>query len=500
MAASHMPTGTSLGQLLPDRALSQEIAALPVIGLCLDSRRLQPGDLFLAVPGATVDGRRFIDDALAAGAVAVLAEAEGLVDQVEGVVPVAGLNTQISDIAGRFFGEPSEKLMITGITGTNGKTTTSQLLAQLFSLAGTPAAVIGTLGHGLYRDGRADLSDTGMTTPDAVTVQSLLADYVAAGAKQVAMEVSSHSLDQARVASVHFTTAVFTNLSRDHLDYHGDLVSYAQAKMRLFAMPGVQHAVINVDDPVGAELASHLAPSVELFGYSLNNPGAQITAEQVRLSADGISAQLRTPWGDGELRSRLLGRFNLENLLAVVAVACAQGMTFESVLSLVPALQPVPGRMEMLGATGGPRVVIDYAHTPSALENVLSTLREHCDGQLWCVFGCGGDRDRGKRPLMGEVASRLADRVVITSDNPRGEDPEAIINEILGGLDSAATVNVLADRVEAIRYAIDGAGEGDLVLIAGKGHEEHQLVGSQRLPFSDRDEAGLALELRGRGK
>ncbi|TNE80127.1 MAG: UDP-N-acetylmuramoyl-L-alanyl-D-glutamate--2,6-diaminopimelate ligase [Gammaproteobacteria bacterium] len=486
-----------LAQLLPGQVLPVSLATLPVTGLCLDSRHLSPGDLFLAVPGGSADGREFIDGALRAGAVAVLAEADGLDCRDERVVPVSGLAGKISQIAGLFYGEPSEHLQITGVTGTNGKTTCSQLLAQLFSLAGSSAAVIGTLGHGLCRNGRTELSETGMTTPDAVTVQALLADYVGAGVSHLAMEVSSHSLDQARVADVHFTTAVFTNLSRDHLDYHGDLLSYAEAKMQLFAMPGLQHAVINVDDPIGAEIASRLSPNVELYGYSLNNRGAQVTAEQVLLSEEGISAHLQTPWGEGELRSRLLGRFNLENLLAVVAVACAQGMALSAVLELLPRLQPVAGRMDVVAGDVAPSVVVDYAHTPDALEKALTTLREHCRGQLWCVFGCGGDRDRGKRPLMGEIASRLADRVVVTSDNPRSEEPEGILRDILKGVDSAAAVDVLADRGEAIRYAVGEADEGDMVLIAGKGHEEYQLIGSQRLAFSDRNEARLALRQRG---
>lgn len=497
MAASRNARVVRLSDLLPDLTLSGELAALEVTGLCLNSRKLCPGDLFLAVPGATVDGRAFIDAVLKAGAVAVLAEAEGLQQTGEQIIPVLGLVHRLSEIAGHFYGEPSENLVLTGVTGTNGKTTCTQLLAQLYSLAGEKSAVLGTLGHGIYGDGSVTLSDTGMTTPDALTVQALLADDVANGVARVAMEVSSHSLAQARVEALHFTTGVFTNLSRDHLDYHGSLLNYAQAKRQLFAMPGLQHAVINVDDPVGAEIASHLPPAVALYGYSLNNPGAAVSADQVVLSPVGISARVQTPWGEGQLNSALLGRFNLENLLAVVAVACAQGMALEQVLSLIPRLQPVAGRMEMVTGIPGPRVVVDYAHTPDALEKALATLREHCTGQLWCVFGCGGDRDRGKRPLMGDIASRLADRVIVTSDNPRSEDPDGIIRDISEGAMPETSVDVIPDRAQAIRNAIWEAADSDLVLIAGKGHEDYQLVGARRLPFSDLAEARLALRQRG---
>ncbi len=497
MVATRSRDGEALASLLPGMALSEDLARLMATGLCLDSRNVRPGDLFLAIPGAVVDGRDFIQGALQAGAVAVLAEAEGLNVSSDRVISVLGLNRQLSEIAGRFYDEPSEKMMLIGITGTNGKTTCSQLLAQLFSLAGYPAGVIGTLGCGIYRDGTVNLTETGMTTPDAVTLQALLAEYAGAGVERLAMEVSSHSLDQSRVAALHITTAVFTNLSRDHLDYHGSLVNYAQAKMRLFAMADLQHAVINVDDPVGAEIAMKLPASVELISYSLGNHGADVTAEQIELTADGIRAQVKTPWGAGQLVSSLLGRFNLENLLAVVSVACAQGLALETVLQLVPRLQAVAGRMEKVIGIPGPGVVIDYAHTPDALEKALLTLREHCDGELWCVFGCGGDRDRGKRPLMGEIASRLADRTVVTSDNPRGENPAAIIEEILAGVSGESALDVIEDRAQAIRNAVWEAAENDLVLIAGKGHEAYQLVGAQRLPFSDIGEARLALRQRG---
>ncbi|MEH6466291.1 MAG: UDP-N-acetylmuramoyl-L-alanyl-D-glutamate--2,6-diaminopimelate ligase, partial [Porticoccus sp.] len=445
--------------------------------------------------------------ALGNGAVAVLAEAEGLNDLggldslASEVVAIRHLNQKLSGIAGRFYGDPSGLLTLTGITGTNGKTTCSQLLAQVFSLLNGPAGVIGTLGHGVVAKGNAEMTATGMTTPDAITVQALLAKYADTGVDHVAMEVSSHSLDQSRVAGVSFHTAIFTNLSRDHLDYHGDLVSYAGAKMQLFAMPGLVNAVINVDDPVGAEIALQLASSVNVFGYSLLNNNAAIYAEDIVLSESGFRALVRTPWGEGEINSSLLGMFNLQNLLAVIGVACLQGASLDDVLEVVPRLQPVPGRMELINVDIGPQVVVDYAHTPDALEKVLATLREHCSGQLWCVFGCGGDRDRGKRPQMGNIASRYADHVVVTNDNPRSEFAERIAADIREGFvneaDEDVTVVTCLDRAEAIRVAVGNAGDNDIVLIAGKGHEDYQLLGTERLPFSDQAQARLALRQRG---
>lgn len=504
MVASSLPAAMALQQLLPDVLLPEHLVQQPVKKLCLDSRDITDGDVFVAVPGIAQDGRDHIASALNAGAVAVLAEAEGMSASPDArVVLVSDLNKQLSEIAGRFYGDPSDQLLLAGVTGTNGKTTCSHLLGQLFSLMGSPAGVIGTLGCGVVTEGCSDLQSTGMTTPDAITVQSVLADYAGRGVKHVAMEVSSHSLDQFRVQALSFDTAVFTNFSRDHLDYHGDLVSYASAKMQLFAMPGLSHAVINVDDPVGAELATKLPHSVGLIGYSLLNPNSSIYAENVVLSATGVRARIHTPWGSSEINSQLLGRFNLQNLLSVIGVACVQGYPLAQVMSLVPQLKPVVGRMELvtLGDSSpvGPRVVVDYAHTPDALEKALETLREHSDGKLWCVFGCGGDRDQGKRSQMGEVASRLADRLVVTSDNPRSEDPEAIIADICGGVTATADARTCVDRAEAIQLAIESAGDGDTVLIAGKGHETYQLMGAQRLPFSDQGQSRLALRQRGGG-
>lgn len=506
MVAPQSPAISTLQQLLPGEVLPEELAVMPVTGFCLDSRVVKPGDAFIAIQGLTQDGRDYIDQALENGAVVVLAEAGGLLSDEARVVQIANLNQQLSEIAGRFYAEPSDQVVLTGITGTNGKTTCSHLLAQLFSLVedskNISVGVLGTLGCGVVTAGKAELQETGLTTPDAITIQSVLANYVARGVDRVVMEVSSHSLAQFRARALAFHTAVFTNLSRDHLDYHGDLVSYASAKMQLFAMPGLVNAVINVDDPIGAEIATKLSPTVELCSYSLTNTNAAVYADHIVLSSSGICAHVHTPWGEGELNSQLVGRFNLQNLLAVIAAACLQGLALDEVLGVIPQLQSVPGRMELISSADNseedtPQVVVDYAHTPDALKNALETLREYCEGKLWCVFGCGGDRDQGKRPLMGKTASELADVVVVTSDNPRNEDPSAIIGGVCGGLVKACKAEIITDREKAIRFAVMSAGHKDIVLVAGKGHEAYQLIGAQRLPFSDQAQVRLALRQRG---
>ena len=485
----------ALGQLMPGVDLLEQLSDIPVTGIQLDSRAVQSGDAFIAVPGEAFDGRQFVGQAFKAGASVVLAEAEGLDSSGELVLPVENLLCQASAIAARFYGDPSRSLSMTGVTGTNGKTTCTQLLGQLFGLLGQNAGVVGTLGYGIMQPGGSTLVNTGMTTPDAVAVQAILAELVASGTQQVAMEVSSHSLSQGRVAAVHFDTAIFTNLSQDHLDYHGSMESYAAAKAKLFEMPGVRCAIINIDDTEGSRLAGNLREGIACYRYSTGSDNADIFTRNVELEASGIRAEVVTPWGQGELQSRLLGEFNLSNLLAVIAAACVQGFSLEEVLQAVPELRPVEGRMELVDSQSSPQIVVDYAHTPDALEQALRAVRAHCKGKLWCVFGCGGDRDQGKRPLMGEVATRLADHVVVTSDNPRTEEPLEIIDDIVQGASSEASVQV--DRREAIEYAIVRASDEDTVLLAGKGHEDYQLIGDTRLPFSDIMQARLALRRRG---
>ncbi len=494
MAAAASNAGIPLADLLPDSVADGGIGAIAICGLTLDSRAVQPGDLFCAVPGGRHDGRRFMAQAQAAGCAAIAAEDLDY-DLVTGdqspavpVIRVRDLAASLSAIGHRFYGEPSAALAITGITGTNGKTTCSHLLARVFDATGHQAAVIGTLGYGLVASD--SLEDTGMTTPDALATQRLLAELRERGAGHVAMEVSSHSLDQQRVAAVHFDTAVFTNLSRDHLDYHGDERSYGAAKARLFDLPGLNTAVINSDDAFGRSLLAGLPKRVTAISYGLDS-NADVTAEYIRFQQNGIRARVLTPWGEGDLETGLMGEYNLLNLLAVIAAACARGLALERVLAAMPTLRAVPGRLEVVDARARPRVVVDYAHTPDALAKTLAALRRHCAGRLWCVFGCGGDRDPGKRPLMGAVAEDGADEVILTSDNPRSEDPEAILRAIAAGMDNPGAV--IADRRLAIRKAIAGAGPEDIVLIAGKGHEQYQLVGGDRLPFSDIAEARLAL-------
>jgi len=494
-----------LSDLLADiRVGSANATECPVIavgGIAIDSRLVQSGDLFVAVKGHTTDGSHFIEQAIARGAVAVLVEESQAPSfshkHAVPLVPVNNLSEYISDIAGAFYGHPSRQIAVTAITGTNGKTTCSQLLSQLFDLLGEPAAFVGTLGYGVV-DSRAGKDTaviaTGLTTPDAISMQRILADMASSGAKRAAIEVSSHSLVQRRVAGLQIDTAIFTNLSRDHLDYHGDLTEYAAAKARLFAMAGLKHAVINVDDRVGRLILANLDSLVHSVGYSIENHSAEVHCEALNLSASGISAHIVTPWGSGHLQSSLLGKFNLENLLAVVAAAGSQGFELNRILQAVTQLKAVNGRMELVDPSVKPAVVVDYAHTPDALEKALQALRIHCRGELWVVFGCGGDRDTGKRAEMGSIAEHRADRVVVTSDNPRSESPQQIIDQILLGI--TRDVLAVADRRDAIRIAIKQAQPDDVVLIAGKGHEDYQIIGSNRLPFSDQVEARLALRQR----
>lgn len=496
MAASRQPRAGSLAELLAGEALPAVAAALPVSGLALDSRSVRPGDLFCALRGARHDGRDFIAAAAAAGAVAVLADVSTpVVGAPIPVIAVRDLAGRLSAIAGRFHGDPSHDLTVTGVTGTNGKTTCSLLLAQLFSALEAPAGVIGTLGAGLAND---PLQGTGLTTPDALDTQRLLAGLRDAGARRVVMEVSSHSLDQQRVAAVRFHSALFTNLSRDHLDYHRDMAGYREAKARLFRQPGLEVAVLNRDDPAGRDIAA-IATARRCYGYSIEGD-AQLRVVRAEFDTAGVRARIATPWGEGELESPLPGAFNLANLLAVIGAACAQGFALDSVLAAIPGLRGAPGRMQRIaGPAGGPQVVIDYAHSPDALAQALAALRSATPGQLWCVFGCGGDRDRGKRPLMGAAAAAGADRMVLTSDNPRGEDADAILAAIAAGIPAARrdATQVIADRRAAIGHAIARAGAADTVLIAGKGHERWQEIAGVRWPFDDAEVAGAALVARG---
>ncbi|MCU7904629.1 MAG: UDP-N-acetylmuramoyl-L-alanyl-D-glutamate--2,6-diaminopimelate ligase [Candidatus Thiodiazotropha sp. (ex Epidulcina cf. delphinae)] len=475
-----------------------------VVGVTLDSRQVVPGTLFLACVGGQNHGLAFAEQAVVLGAVAIAWES----DDAEGdriaadlshlpipLLAIPELSRRVSLIAGRFYGHPSRGMAVYGITGTNGKTSISQLLAQALERE-VRCGVIGTLGAGL--PGR--LSATGYTTPDAVNLQRLLNELREQGARAVAMEVSSHALDQDRAAAVHFDSAIFTNLSRDHFDYHGSLENYAAAKQRLFNMPDLSSAVINLDDPFGSKLIAGLAGDAEAMGYTLD-PACRIPAglagwacaERIEPSVQGMRIQVSTHHGSGVVESPLPGRFNAANLLAVLLVLLHREWDLRQALKVMAELHIVPGRMESLGGANRPGVVVDYAHTPDALEKVLQALRMHTAGRLILVFGCGGDRDRGKRPLMGEVAERLADLAYVTDDNPRTEPGAEIIDEILTGMKAPEKACVEPDRGRAIHRAVAAASPDDLVLVAGKGHESYQLVGDLVLHFDDREQVKAAL-------
>lgn len=488
-----MTVGMTLQDLLPG-LVPADAGAIRVSGLTLDSRQVRPGHAFVALQGGTTHGIEFAPMAWEQGAAVVLAELEAGEPVVSDgdhararaetgpVVWIADLRRHLGAAADRFFGHPSTDLAVVGVTGTNGKTSTVQMLAQAWAMLGHHAASIGTLGAGLY--GHLEAGER--TTPDVISVHRQLAALRDAGATHVAMEVSSHALDQGRVDAVAFDVAVFTNLTRDHLDYHGTMQAYGEAKARLFAWPTLSAAVLNVDDDFGRELATRVAADVRCLRTGVATDDATVRAAQVSTTGAGLAFVLVTPWGEALVRSPLLGRFNVANLLAVAACLGALDTPFRTIVDVLGRLQPVPGRMSRLGGSDGrPLLVVDYAHTPDALEQALSSLRGHCAGRLTCVFGCGGERDAGKRPQMAAIAERLADRVVITDDNPRHEDGDAIVADILAGLERPADAVVQRDRARAIAMALEAAHAGDVVLVAGKGHEPYQDVAGVRHPFDD---------------
>jgi UDP-N-acetylmuramoyl-L-alanyl-D-glutamate--2,6-diaminopimelate ligase len=478
--------------------LLRGIAAAPelrVTGLSADSRQLRPGDVFFALAGARTHGLAHAVAALAAGAVAILWEPGEGADAALAALPpgsapllrVEGLARQAGIIASRFHGEPSRQLAVVGITGTDGKTSCSHYLSHALHRLGMPCGLLGTLGHGPDAE---HLVAGPHTTPGPLDLQSALAALLAGGSKAVAMEVSSHALDQGRAAGTQFSGAVFTQLGRDHLDYHRDLAEYAAAKRQLFAWPGLGFAALNQDDASGARWAGELEAATRVIRYGLNPEGMAgewIAARRVQADADGLQLDLQDSDGArASLQCGLLGRFNAANLLAVLAALRGLGHGLADSAAALAGVRGAPGRMERLAGPGQALAVVDYAHTPDALRTVLGTLRDLGPRRLWCVFGCGGERDRGKRPLMGAVAEALSDHVVLTDDNPRGEDATAIVADIQRGMRQPDRAYVHRDRASAIRFALEQAGERDIVLVAGKGHEEYQWVGGRRLPFSDR--------------
>jgi len=461
-----------------------------ITGLGLDSRRIEPGQAFIAVGGAKLHGMAYARQAASRGAVIVLhdGQAEAPVLDIPAVV-VPGLQNRLSSLGARFYHHPSDQLMVVGVTGTNGKTSTAHFIAQAWHRTSGDAGLIGTVGYGPLDA----LSPARMTTPDPITLQGMLADCIERGVEKVAMEVSSHALDQGRCDDVAFDAAVLTNLSRDHLDYHGTMEAYAAAKRRLFIDCHPRFAIINQDDAFGKQLIAEIRNGTEVLSYGTNG-SSELRGSVLSMDSLGMTLRLAGPWGNGEVRSGLLGAFNLSNLLATAGTLALLGMPWDRVMHQVEIMHPVPGRMHCLGGEAGqPVVVVDYAHTPDALHHALTALRSHLHGRLVCVFGCGGERDRGKRPIMAQVAESLADQVVLTTDNPRGEEPALILDDMRAGLERPAAAQVIEDRGSAIRQAILGCREGDIVLIAGKGHEAWQESKGQKIPFSDEAAVRAAL-------
>ncbi len=478
---------------------------LGVSAIVHDSRAAARGTVFVAVPGHRLDGAAFAADAIRRGALAVVAESPAPAD-VDATVPwlqTSNARAAMAELAAILHDDPSRRLTVVGVTGTNGKTTTTYLLASVFDAAGMPAGRLGTVS---FRVGpsRADERESSHTTPEAPEIQGMLATMIAKGCTACAMEVSSHALELHRVDGIHFAAAIFTNLTRDHLDFHGDMQRYFAAKKKLFAMlPSSAPVAVNVDDPRGVELAASL-PNVVTFGQ--RRPAA-VQPRNIEYSLEGLAFDVDTPKGTVAIRSPLIGRPNVSNILGVVAVAVALDVPLAAIERGIAGLDRVSGRFEVVSTSADDvRVVVDYAHTDDALKNLLETARPLAPGRVVTVFGCGGDRDRTKRPLMGAVAGRLSDSVILTSDNPRSEDPERIIDEIVRGLDPTPEPGApkragtpylrIRDRREAIDRAIRTAQPGDLVLVAGKGHEKYQVIGERTLPFDDVEVARAALAQR----
>jgi UDP-N-acetylmuramoyl-L-alanyl-D-glutamate--2,6-diaminopimelate ligase len=460
-----------------------------------DSRKVQPGSLFLAYPGDKSDGRNYIADAIKNGAYAVLWESGGESDSFEWNAewdvenkPIKQLRAQASHIASQFYNHPSTRMWMIGVTGTNGKTSISQWLSQCFNYLGNKTAVIGTLGNGLPNQ----LSATANTTPDAVLLQEMLADYVQQNVKTVAMEVSSHALHQGRVKGVHFDVAVLSNLTRDHLDYHGSFEAYADAKRRLFVENELKCAVLNADDEFGHKLEAELTDAgTSVMSYGIDS--GDVRATELHFENTHFAFYAHTPFGNAPVKANLIGRFNVYNVLAVLATLLVSKVSLDDAVEAISHIQSAAGRMQQLSGGDLPLVVVDYAHTPDALEKVLTTLKAQASAKLICIFGCGGNRDAGKRALMGKVACEIADAVVVTSDNPRDENPDKIIQDIVGAMQGNYAIE--ADRAKAISIGILSAKPQDIVLIAGKGHEDYQEIAGIKQHFSDVEQAQNVLKV-----
>ena len=491
MPAKHLPAMLTLADLLQGYA---DAPSLPVQGIASDSRRVRDGYIFLACQGISSHGLDYAAEAKAAGASAVVYDASTaeVPDDIGlPMVAVEGLGEKLGDIASRFYDHPSESLRVIGVTGTNGKTTVAWLIAECARFLGLRCAYLGTLGYGVD-----DIQMTeGMTTPAAIELQDRLADFVEQGADFAAIEVSSHALSQGRVDGVRFEAALFTNLTRDHLDYHSDMRAYFETKARLFLESNTHCRIVNIDSEFGAELATRCGKGVVRVSTDFDrvgDGGPVVFVRSVVLHELGSDVSFTSAWGDGRFTLQLAGDFNVANAAIVLALMLQQGVAIDAACDALSKVQAPPGRMQRVVAEG-PAVYVDYAHTPKATEVVLRALRPHCRGKLWCVFGCGGERDTGKRPLMARIAEQLADHIVITSDNPRNEDSWQIIDDIVAGLARAEAATIIEDRAAAIAWVIDHADETDIVLIAGKGHEDRQQIGAESRPFSDYGVAQAAL-------
>lgn len=509
MVSDSKPKSMLLSELLPQQTLPCSLAQILVGGITLDSRQVKPGYVFVAIKGTQIHGKIFIAQAKAKGAIAVLIDAkEWFDDTTIPMIPVKNLASSLSAIAGNFYGQPSRFMEVAGVTGTNGKTTCTNLLAQAGSLIGKKSGILGTMGYGLLRDIHGQftstLQQTGMTTPDAIQTQKICAQMLNEGCEFLSLEVSSHALAQERVADLSINTAIFTNLTRDHLDYHGSMAAYGQTKLKLFSMPLLTLAVVNQDDPFARRIIEHLNDQCTLITYSLENTHSifsradvHFALKNISLSERGMEAKLLSPEGTFSFTTQLIGRFNLSNLLAVVASLYGRQVSISLIVDCLPKLKPVCGRMELISNRLGFQVVVDYAHTPDALKSALLALKPHVQGNLWCVFGCGGDRDRGKRPEMTKIVEQCADQMVVTTDNPRAEPIAQIFSDM--GVGVQARTKRIIDRDKAIEYAIMFAKPGDVILIAGKGHENYQLIGDRKIPFSDQKQARLFLRRREQG-
>jgi UDP-N-acetylmuramoyl-L-alanyl-D-glutamate--2,6-diaminopimelate ligase len=495
MPAEILRPNVTLDQLLEGMV---EAPAIPLTGISSDTRNLEEGNLFIACQGETSHGLDFLEQAVHANAAAVIWDAStGQAPSAEiPMIPVPGLAAYIGTIANRFFGTPSQRIKVSGVTGTNGKTTVTCLIRQCLHLLGHKCAYIGTLGNGIDEITSID----GMTTPACIDLHRQLADFAAAGAGYAALEVSSHALEQGRIDGVHFDTAIFTNLSRDHIDYHGSMRAYGDTKARLFSDYDVEHRIVSLDTEFGQELADRCGPNVVTVSTRFDrvaNGRPYVFVRAVVATERGSKVSVMSSWGAGEFLLPLPGDFNVANAIDVLAAMLCWDVPLDEACKLLDQVSAPPGRMQRVDLDQQallPAVYVDYAHTPASLEAALRALRQHCKGQLWCVFGCGGDRDRGKRALMGKIAARYSDHPVVTNDNPRTEPPAAIIADILDELTDDTPV--IEDRSAAIAHAVAAADKDDVVLIAGKGHEDYQIVGTQRLPFSDTDIALASMQAR----